>query len=90
MDIESGHPAFILSDLSVERYPQRFTFYDPLMIIVQSKISDERRAFILNKTQFIQKHTNNQFISTSKSKSTHKMHYPQAKEQKDELIKLCS
>ena len=46
-DIEQGHDVFIPRDLTIELLPMSFQFYDPIMIMTQTRISDDRKEYFI-------------------------------------------
>ena len=51
IDIEQGHESFIPKELSQDNLPYSMRFYDPIMQIIQDKISEERKVYFYNQTK---------------------------------------
>ena len=54
-NLEMGFEAYITPDISVEKFPQSFQYYDALMLIIRTDISDERKEFFIKKSQLAEK-----------------------------------
>ena len=48
-EIEYGGEVFIPNELSQDRLPYAFRYYDPILTFVQDNIDDEKRDFFLLK-----------------------------------------
>ena len=49
MDIEQGAEAFITKMLTQQTLPLSFRFYDPLIKIVQNKMSEDKRDYFIQR-----------------------------------------
>lgn len=45
MDVQDGQEVFILRELSQQQFPLSFRYYDPLILIVQERMTDESKDF---------------------------------------------
>ena len=43
IEIETGDEIFIPKMISIDQYPMSFHYYDPIMHIIQEKMSDQRK-----------------------------------------------
>ena len=49
LEIESGTEVFIPSDLRIDHLPLSFQFNDPVMMIIQQRMSDDRKEYFIKK-----------------------------------------
>ena len=53
LDIEQGVEVFINSDLSIDNFPLSFHYYDPVMLIIQQRMSDDRKEYFIKKNKIL-------------------------------------
>ena len=51
MDIEEGLETYITRDLRISLLPESFHYYDPIMVTLHQRISDDRKEFFIKKNQ---------------------------------------
>ena len=56
LDIQQGQESFIPQELSQDHLPASYKFYDPIVQIIESSISDDRKEFFYSKNKL--KHKN--------------------------------
>ena len=49
MDIEQGSTVYIPNDLRNSKLPQSFQYYDPIMIIIHQRMTDDRKEYFIKK-----------------------------------------
>ncbi len=51
IDIEQGHESYIPKELAQDNLPYSMRFYDPILQIIQEKISEDRKVYFYNQTK---------------------------------------
>ena len=53
MDIEQGAEVYIPNDLRNSKLPLSFQYYDPIMIIINQRMADDRKEYFIKKNKLI-------------------------------------
>jgi len=54
IDIEQGTEVFIPPDLRMNTFPLSFQFNDPILMIIHSRMSDDRKEYFIKKNQILE------------------------------------